>query len=119
MLSGGGWGKAPRQKRLEVLGGFCQGQFAAQVDEVGVGVDAVGLAGFDQRVQVGAGAPDGVGEQPVAATYGNCPAILPISGMKSKSITVGIHCMGAESNYAAASNTPWGRLSTWRPRPAW
>ena len=45
------------------------GKFAEQADEIGVGVDAVGLAGFDERIEVGAGVGtgDGVGEQPVAA----------------------------------------------------
>jgi hypothetical protein len=82
---------------------------------------SVELGGLDQAHDHGGAlaGPKASGEQPIAPAEGNCPAILPISGMKSKSITVGIHCMGAESNYAAASNTPWGRLSTWRPRPAW
>ena len=45
------------------------GQFAEDTDEIGVGIDAARLAGFDERVEIstGIGPRHGIGEQPVAA----------------------------------------------------
>ena len=46
------------------------GEFAEEADQIGVGIDAVGLAGLDQRIEVGTGMGAGhrIGEQPVAAS---------------------------------------------------
>jgi hypothetical protein len=56
------------QERFEVGDGVAVRQAGEQIGEVGVRLDAIGLGGFDQRVQVGAGggARLGVAEQPVA-----------------------------------------------------
>lgn len=42
-----------------------------QCHQIGVGFDLVGFAGFDQRVEIGAGlgTGHGIAEQPVAATH--------------------------------------------------
>ena len=59
---------APGQQRLVVLDARCLWQRGEQRTQVPVGFDTIGLGGFDQGVQVGAGGrtADGVGEQPVA-----------------------------------------------------
>ena len=43
------------------------GKFAEQADEIGVGIDAVGLAGFDERVQVrtGVGSRHRISKEPI------------------------------------------------------
>jgi hypothetical protein len=58
-----------RQRGVDLLGRGGLGQFAEQVAQVAVGFVAVGLGGFDQRVESGrgGGTGGGVGEQPVAA----------------------------------------------------
>ena len=60
----------PRQERLVVIGGLGVGQCLEEGDQIRVGAYTVGLAGFKQRVEVGAGgsAADGVAEQSVAAS---------------------------------------------------
>jgi hypothetical protein len=64
----GGYCNAPGQQRLVVLEARCLGQCGEQRAQVLVGLDGVGLGGFNQRVQIGTGGrtADGVGEQPVA-----------------------------------------------------
>ncbi len=57
--SGGGLGKLPGKWRVVVVGSLCGREFAEQTDEIGAGVDAVGLAGFDERIEVGTGARAG------------------------------------------------------------
>lgn len=60
----------PRQQCFEVFDGFCQGQLTEQLNQIGIGLDAIGLAGFDERVEICAGMGTGhrVAEQPIAAT---------------------------------------------------
>ena len=64
----------PGQQSLEVINGLRGGEFLEEPDEVGVRIDAVGLAGFDDGVEIRTGvcAGDRIGEQPVAAVMLNC-----------------------------------------------
>ena len=82
------------------------GEFPEEADEVGVGIDAVGFAGFDDRVEIRTGVCTGdrIGEQPVAAADGQFALILPISGKKLKSIIDGIRCMVVASRFVTLSN---------------
>ena len=58
---------------------------------VGEGLDAVDLAGFDQRCDARpcAAALVMAGEESVLAIEGHCPFILPMSGRNGKSIIAG------------------------------
>ncbi len=59
----------PGQQRFDVVEGSGGRELREDSLEVGVGLEAVGLGGFDERVEVGAGpgAVDGIGEEPVLA----------------------------------------------------
>jgi len=62
------------------------GEFAKEADQIGLGIDAVGLAGLDQRIKVGTrmGASHGIGEQPVAtADYEGTDDDVNLSGVDS------------------------------------
>jgi hypothetical protein len=77
---------------------------AGDVGEIGLGVDRVELAGLDQR---GDHAPldaalVGAGEQRVLAVEGDRPAILPMSGRKSRSTIAGTPSMGVVCGASAA-----------------
>ena len=98
--------QAPGQQSLEVINGLRGGEFPEEADEVGVRIDAVGLAGFDDRVEIRAGVCTGdrIGEQPVAAADDQFALILPISGKKLKSIIDGIRCMVVASRFVTLSN---------------
>ena len=66
-----GWQRnVPRQQRLVVVGGLSERQGHEQGLQIAVRVDAVGLAGLQQRVQICArvGAGHGIREQPVASS---------------------------------------------------
>ena len=105
------------------------------VGEIGVRLDAAELAGLDQgrdgRPVLGAAV--GAGEQSVLAVQGNRPVILPMSGMRSSSITAGTRFMGVVSGATTASSASpvasfmsrWGpawlrswRRGCWTPSPA-
>ncbi len=58
-------------------------------------------------------------EQVAYATGHNVPVILPISGRRWKSITVGTRSIGVVSKCTAASSATLAALSTLRWRPAW
>lgn len=60
---------APGQERGVVVGRFSERQFHEQPGEVTVRIDAVRLAGLDERVEIGTGlcAGDSVCEQPALA----------------------------------------------------
>ena len=59
----------PREQRFEVHERFGARERGEDEAQVGVGLEGVGLGGFDEAVEVGAGvgAADGVGEEPVLA----------------------------------------------------
>ena len=63
-------GHLPGQERVVVFDGLRQRETVEQPSEVTIRVDAVGLAGFDQRIEIGAcvRAVDGVREQPATAS---------------------------------------------------
>ena len=65
----------PRQQRVVVLDGLGLRQSFEDVAQVGVGFLAVGLGGFHQAVELGAGgrAPGRVAEQPVIAADNERP----------------------------------------------
>ncbi|KVN36397.1 hypothetical protein WJ64_00015 [Burkholderia ubonensis] len=88
-------------RTVVVVGGARQRQALEQPGQVTIRIDAIGLACFDERIEIGARvrAVDGVREQPSAASNAKLAFILPISGRKLKSIIVGIHCMVAASRF--------------------
>ena len=47
--------EVPRQERFVILGSLCQRQRLEQRRQIAIRIDAIGLAGLDQRVKVGAG----------------------------------------------------------------
>src|SRR6202022_1898873 len=63
-------GHLPRQERVVVVDGLRQREAGEQPGEVTIRVDAVGLACFDQRIEIGARVRtiDGVSEQPATAS---------------------------------------------------
>ena len=68
--------------------------------------DAVGPASFHKRIEVSAGVSvgHGIGKHPTFSSYDKFASILPISGKKLKSITVGIRCMVAASKFETSSS---------------
>lgn len=73
--AGCGRHQAPGQQRLEIVGGGGAWQRPEEGYQVLVGVDAIGLAGFDERVEVGAGvgAAHRIGEEPIATLMESFP----------------------------------------------
>jgi hypothetical protein len=47
--------RVPRQQGFELLGRLGLRKFLKQMAQVGVGLDAIGAAGHDDRIQIGAG----------------------------------------------------------------
>ena len=92
------------------------GDFVEDVGEPGLRIHIVYFAGFDQRSVDGPISRPVVrtGEQVILATESNRPVILPISAMKSKSITVGIRFMGAAFADSTASGGAAARVFTSR-----
>jgi hypothetical protein len=88
------------------------------IGEPSLRIDIIELGSLDQRVHDrGAFAATlGAGEEPGFAAQCNLPFILPISGKKSRSITVGIHSTGAVFGSKAVSSAPVAELSTLRRR---
>jgi hypothetical protein len=82
------------------------GQPCEESAQIAIRLDAVGLAGFDERVKVRAGVRTGdrIGEQPALATHHKFALILPISGRKLRFITVGIRCMAAASRFETSNS---------------
>ena len=64
------------------------------VCEIGVRIDAARFACFDQRGDHGPilSAVIRSGEERVLAIEGNCPFILPVSGLKSRFTIAGTRC---------------------------
>ncbi len=90
------------------------------ITQIGVWLDVVQLRCLDQRTDHRP--PDtatiAAREQMIFAPEGNHPFILPMSGKKSRSITVGIPSMVAVFGSNTASSAPAAGLSTSRRRPA-
>ena len=65
------------------------GDAGEDIAEVGFGIEAVELGGFDERVDRGGALAAGIGagEQLILAAEGHHPFILPMSGRSWKSIT--------------------------------
>ena len=82
---------------------FCRviGNTVEHVGEIGLGlgIEAVELCRFDQRVHRcrALAATVRPGKEPVLAADGHCPFILPRSGRNLKSITAGILILAARS----------------------
>jgi hypothetical protein len=95
------------------------GKFRKDVGEPDLRVDVVQLACFDQRVDGGSAMASRVRtcNCPIGATDGNLLFILPMSGKRSRSITAGIHCMGAMFDSNTVSSVPVAGLFTLRRRP--
>jgi hypothetical protein len=94
------------------------GQARQHIFQIGERLDVVEPRRRDQRDDDGPalGAAIRSGEEMVLAAEGNLPFILPISGKKSRSITVGIHSTGAVFGSKAVSSAPVAELSTLRRR---
>lgn len=71
----------PGKQYFELFHILCGWQCLENVVQVDVGLDAVGLCGFDQAVKAGrnSGTILGVGKQPVAEADDHHAVILPIS----------------------------------------
>jgi hypothetical protein len=82
------------------------GQAGEDVGEPGLGVDAVQLRGFDQRVHGGRAFATAIraGEGPVVATDRDRAVILPMSGRRSRSIIAGTPSIAAAFAASAASS---------------
>ena len=67
--------------------------------EIGVGLDVVKLAGFDQRTKNGPSMATAIaaGEEMILATECHHPFILPMSGRSWKFNTAGIPILAARS----------------------
>ena len=109
----------PREQRGKVGDGvICDP--GEHIGEPRLGIDIVELGGLNQCVHdCGAlAAPLRAGEKPGFAAQCNHPFILPMSGKKSRSITVGIPSTVAVFGSNTASSAPAAVLSTSRRRPA-
>jgi hypothetical protein len=110
----------PGQQLVDPLGRMI-GQARERLGEPGLRIDAVQLAGFNERIDARRPLRAFVrsGEGPIAPSNRNLPFILPITGRKSRSTTTGIRCMGAGFTNSTASSAPAAGSSTSRRRPAW
>src|ERR1700682_2099096 len=99
-----------------MLGAACQ-----NVGEPSLRIDVVHFRRDDQAVHDGGAlaAAIGAAEQPRFTSQGNRPVILPISGRRLKSFTVGIRCIGAVFDCNTASSVSPAGLFTSRRHPAW
>ena len=115
------WLPVPRQEFVEAAGGMTVGHTLQDVSKPGKGLDVVELCGGDEGAD---GCPSDAAtvrarEQMVFASERNRPVILPISGRRLKSFTVGIRCIGAVFDCNTASSVSPAGLFTSRRHPAW
>jgi hypothetical protein len=89
-------GPGPGHEFVETRGGPQIDELGEHVGEVGLRIDAVQLAGFDERGDTGPVLRTLIvaGEQCVLAIKRNLADILPISGRMSSSTIAGIRFMG-------------------------
>lgn len=92
------------------------------VDVVGqpsLWINIVEFGGLDERIHDRGTPSPGVGtsEEIILAADGNLLFILPMSGKSSRSITAGIHCMGAMFDSNTVSSVPVAGLFMLRRRP--
>ena len=84
------------------------GDTAQHVGKPSLRIEAVEFRRADQGVHCRRSLTTtvGAGEQPCAAPESNRPAILPISGRRSRSIIAGTHIMGAALVTNMSSGAP-------------
>jgi len=96
------------------------GDASDDVAQVGLGIKAIQCGSTDQSVDCGPAFAAAVGTevQEVFSAESKFAIILPISGRKLKSITVGIPCMGVASRYETSRNEAVVAWCTSRPAQA-
>jgi hypothetical protein len=93
-IGGFGFGACPRHKFVEARSGPEIDEPVEDVGDIGLRLDIVELASFNQRSDAGPVfcALVMTGEERVLAIENNRPFILPVSGLRSRSIIAGTRC---------------------------